>query len=198
MNNYTRINYQDMLEDFTARLRNDERFKNMSSASIYYLFMELLTGTFDMTNFYMQRTAEEGFIDTAKLDSSVIKHGKNLGYNPIRNTPAEAEIQITIKGPLPYGLTPGATIYFSQDETDLSFDNNKFILNTDYSYKVTKDDIEAGQSATWSKTLTYSVPVDSMKYLELQDVKMYNDASLVLTDLFDESGITYKKAYVGK
>ena len=57
MNNYTRINYQDMLEDFTARLRNDERFKNMSSASIYYLFMEMLTGTFDMTNFYMQRTA---------------------------------------------------------------------------------------------------------------------------------------------
>ena len=184
MNNYTRINYQDMLEDFTARLRNDERFKNMSSASIYYLFMEMLTGTFDMTNFYMQRTAEEGFIDTAKLDSSVIKHGKNLGYNPIRNTPAEAEIQITIKGPLPYGLTPGATIYFSQDETDLSFDNNKFILNTDYSYKVTKDDIEAGQSATWSKTLTYSVPVDSMKYLELQDVKMYNDASLVPIKIF--------------
>ena len=72
MNNYTRINYQDMLEDFTARLRNDERFKNMSSASIYYLFMEMLTGTFDMTNFYMQRTAEEGFIDTAKLETPLI------------------------------------------------------------------------------------------------------------------------------
>lgn len=184
MNNYTRITYQDMLEDFTARLRNDERFKNMSSASIYYLFMEMLTGTFDMTNFYMQRTAEEGFIDTAKLDSSVIKHGKNLGYNPIRPTPAEAEIQVIIKGPLPAGLVKGATIYFSQEETDLSFDNRKFMLNTDYSYVLTQEDIDAGQSASWSKTLTYSVPVENMKYLEIQDVKMYNNSALVPIKIF--------------
>ena len=34
-------------------------------------------------------------------------------------------------------------------------------------------------------------------YCEDNTIK-YNDASLVLTDLFDESGITYKKAYVGK
>ena len=88
--NYTRITYQQMLEDFTTRMKNDPRFRNMSSASIYNLFIEMLTATMDMTNYYMERTAEEAFIDTAKLDSSVIKHGKNLGYNPIRNTPAEA------------------------------------------------------------------------------------------------------------
>ena len=34
-------------------------------------------------------------------------------------------------------------------------------------------------------------------YCEDNTIK-YNDASLVLTDFFDESGITYKKAYVGK
>lgn len=184
MNNYVRITYQDMIEDFSTRLRNDERFKNMSSASIYYLFMEMLTGTFDMTNFYMQRTAEEAFIDTAKLDSSVIKHGKNLGYNPIRPTPAEAEIQVVIKGPLPTSLVAGATVYFSQEETELSFDNRNYILNTDYSYVFTQEDINNGQSATWSKTLTFSVPVENMKYLELQDVKMYNNSSLVPIKIF--------------
>ena len=182
--NYTKVTYQDLLEDFTARLQNDDRFKNLSSASIYYLFMEMLASTFDMTNFYMQRTAEEGFIDTARLDSSVIKHGKNLGYNPIRNTPAEAEIQIVIKGPLPQSIKPGAVIYFSQEETDLVFDNNKFILNTDYSYTLTQEDITNGQSATWSKTLTFSTPVDTMKYYIIQDVKVYNNASLEPIKIF--------------
>ena len=127
--NYTRVTYQQMLEDFTTRMKNDPRFRNMSSASIYNLFIEMLTATMDMTNYYMERTAEEAFIDTAKLDSSVIKHGKNLGYNPIRNTPAEAEIAVVIRGPLPASIPDtGATIYFPQEEMELTYNGKKYIL----------------------------------------------------------------------
>lgn len=187
--NYTRITYQDLLEDFTTRLRNQPRFKNLSSASIYYLFMEMLSSSMDMTNFYMSRTAEEAFIDTAKLDSSIIKHAKNLGYNPVRKTPAEAELQITIKGPLPSSLlnipeTEKVVIYFSQEETDIVFDGDKYKLNTDYSYSLTHEDIVNGQSSSWSKTLVYSVPADSMKYYELQGVKYYENSSLVPIKIF--------------
>ena len=184
--NYTRITYQQLLEDFTARLKNDPRFKNMSSASIYNLFMEMLVATADMTNYYMERTAEEAFIDTAKLDSSVIKHGKNLGYNPIRNTPAEAEIAVVIRGPLPQSLmaTNMATIYFPQEEMELTYNGKKYILNTDYSYTLTRDDIEKGQSSTWSKTLYFSKPADSVNYIELSGEKLYNDATLIPIKVF--------------
>ena len=184
--NYTRITYQQMLEDFTARLKNDPRFKNMSSASIYNLFMEMLVATADMTNYYMERTAEEAFIDTAKLDSSVIKHGKNLGYNPIRNTPAEAEIAVVIRGPLPQSLmaTQTATIYFPQEEMELTYNGKKYILNTDYSYTLTRKDIEDGQSSTWSKTLYFSKPADSVNYIELSGEKLYNDATLIPIKVF--------------
>ena len=184
--NYTRITYQQMLEDFTARLKNDPRFKNMSSASIYNLFIEMLTATMDMTNYYMERTSEEAFIDTAKLDSSVIKHGKNLGYNPIRNTPAEAEIAVVIRGPLPQALmaTTMATIYFPQEDMELTYNGKKYILNTDYSYTLTRKDIEDGQSSTWTKTLYFSKPADSVNYVELSGEKLYNDASLVPIKVF--------------
>ena len=184
--NYTRITYQQMLEDFTARLKNDPRFKNMSSASIYNLFMEMLVATADMTNYYMERTAEEAFIDTAKLDSSVIKHGKNLGYNPIRNTPAEAEIAVVLRGPLPQSLmaTNMATIYFPQEEMELTYNGKKYILNTDYSYTLNKQDIIDGQSSTWSKTLYFSKPADSVQYIELSGEKLYNDASLIPIKVF--------------
>ena len=184
--NYSRITYQQMLEDFTARLKNDPRFKNMSSASIYNLFIEMLVATADMTNYYMERTAEEAFIDTAKLDSSVIKHGKNLGYNPIRNTPAEAEIAVVLRGPLPQSLmaTQTATIYFPQEEMELTYNGKKYILNTDYSYTLTRKDIEDGQSSTWSKTLYFSKPADSVHYIELSGEKYFNDATLTPIKVF--------------
>ena len=183
---YVRITYQQMLEDFTARLKNDPRFKNMSSASIYNLFIETLVATADMTNYYIERTAEEAFIDTAKLDSSVIKHGKNLGYNPIRNTPAEAEVAVVLRGPLPQSLmaTQTATIYFPQEEMELTYNGKKYILNTDYSYTLNRDDIEKGQSSTWSKTLYFSKPADSVHYIELSGEKYFNDATLTPIKVF--------------
>jgi hypothetical protein len=148
--------------------------------------MEMLAATVDMTTYYMERTAEEACIDTAKLDSSVIKLAKNLGYNPIRNTPAEAEVKIVLRGPLPKSLmnTNMATIYFPQEDMNLSYNGRRFILNTDYSYTLTRKDIEDGQSSTWRKTLYFSKPVDSVNYLELSGEKFFNDASLLPIKVF--------------
>ena len=173
---YTRFTYQQLIEDFQTRLRADERFRNLSAASIYQMFMEMLTGTMDETNFFMQRVAEEGFIDTARLDSSIIKHAKNLGYSPIRPTPAECEVAIKIKGPLPKGLQAGATVFFTQEDAELTFNNNKYMLSSDYSYTFDEEDIREGQSSTWSKTLVFAKNSTAMKYWVLGGIKMYNSA----------------------
>ena len=53
---YTRFTYQQMIDDFTNRLKSDERFKKLSAASIYQMFMEMLTGTI----MSMRRTASPG------------------------------------------------------------------------------------------------------------------------------------------
>lgn len=176
---YTRFTYQQLIEDFNNRLRNDPRFKNMSAASIYQMFMELLTGTMDQTNFMLQRTAEEAFIDTARLDSSIIKYAKNLGYSPKRPTPAEAEVVIKIKGPLPPNVQAGSTVYFSQEDTDLVFNDNRFMLAADYSYTFDAEDIRDGQSSTWSKTLSLARDSNTMRYYTLGGIKLYSSADAV-------------------
>lgn len=183
-NNYTRITYQEILEDLQNRLDNDERFKNVSNASIFRLLVEMVASTADMTNYYMQRTAEEGFIDTCKLLSSAIKHGHNLGYNPIRNTPATAEIKFRIRGPLPTALKAGATVYFSQDETDVSFNGRKYKLWTDYSYTFTESDIINGKSATWVKDLIWSRGIDNKNYGVIDGVKVFNEADVLPIKIF--------------
>lgn len=175
---YTRFTYQQLITDFQRRLIQDERFKNLSAASIYQMFMEMLTGTMDMTNFYMARTAEEAFIDTAKLDSSIIKLARNMGYSPLRPTPAEAEIAIEIKGPLPPELRAGSTVYFSQDEVNLTFNNFNYMLTSDYSYTFDADDIENGKSSTWTKRLVFSKDQQTFRYYKLGDVKFYSSADV--------------------
>ena len=172
--NYLNITYEQLLQDFRARLNSDPRFKNIGSATIYGMFQEMLCACMDMTNFYMQRTAEEAFISTARLDSSVIKHAKSLGYNPRRAIPARCELIIRLKGPLPSTLKEGTEIIFSQDLMDLSFNGNKYILDSGYSYILTRDDVISGQSNDWYKDLYFSVPKENATYIPLAGMSYYD------------------------
>lgn len=172
--NYTNITYEQILKSFKDRLASDPRFKNIGSSAIYGMFMEMISAVTEMTNFYIQRTAEESFIETARLDSSVIKHGKNLGYNPRRAVPARCELAIRLKGPLPSVLRGGDEIIFGQKTTKLSFNGYNYILDSGYSYVLTEEDIESGKASDWSKTLTFSVPAENAEYLPRLGYNVYS------------------------
>ena len=174
MLNYLNVTYNQLVQQFQARLKSDPRFKNITSATIFGMFTEMLAAVTDMTNFYIQRTAEEGFISTAKLDSSIIKHCKNLGYNPRRPVPARCELIIRIKGPLPSTLTAGTEVFFNRDTTKLMFNGNPFILDNGYSYVFTEEDIINGSSSDWYRDLTFAVPQESFEHLPLIGINLYN------------------------
>lgn len=174
MLNYLNVTYNQLVQQFQARLKSDPRFKNITSATIFGMFTEMLAAVTDMTNFYIQRTAEEGFISTAKLDSSIIKHCKNLGYNPRRPVPARCELVIRIKGPLPATLTAGTEVFFNRDTTKLMFNGNPFILDNGYSYVFTEEDIINGASSDWYRDLTFAVPQESSEYIPLIGINLYN------------------------
>lgn len=174
MLNYLNVTYNQLLQDFKARLASDERFKNIGSSTIYGMFMEMIAAVTDMTNFYIQRTAEEGFISTARLDSSIIKHCKNLGYNPRRPVPARCELVIRIKGPLPKEIKAGTEVFFNRDTTKLTFNGNPYILDTGYSYVFTAEDIANGESSDWYKDLSFAVPQEAAEYSPLAGMNYYN------------------------
>ena len=177
--NYLNVTYEQLLADFRARLNSDPRFKNIGSATIYGMFQEMLCACMDMTNFYLQRTAEEAFISTARLDSSVIKHGKGLGYNPRRAIPARCELIIRLKGPLPEAVKEGTEVFFGQETTDLTFNGYKYILDSGYSYVFTRNDIAEGQSNDWVKELRFSVPDENSTYLPLQGMSVYDTSTTI-------------------
>lgn len=160
---YTKVTHEQLLDQFRNRIVSDPKFKDLSAASIYQLYMEMMSGTFDMLHFYLGRTAEEMFLDSARLDSSVIKLCKNLGYNPKRAIPATAEIAVKIQGPLPTNAAAGDMIWFNNETLKLAFNKHEFKLDRCYSYTLTEDDIANGQSSDWSKTIRYAISSDSMQ-----------------------------------
>ena len=161
---YSKVTHEQLLEQFRNRIISDPRFKDMSAAAIYQMYMEMMAGTFDMLHFYLGRTAEEMFLDSAKLDSSVIKLAKNLGYNPKRAIPATANIAIQLKGPLPRTAAEGDEIWFNNEQLQLKFNNKPYRLDHCYSYTLTADDIANGvDNPNWVKTIQYSTPNDADK-----------------------------------
>ena len=154
---YTKLSHESILDEWNNRILADEKYKNLSQASIYAYFQEMFSGVMDMTNYYIQRTAEENYLDTAKLDSSIIKLGKNLGYQPKRAVPAVGNISIELRGPLPSTVQAGDTIWFNNEDLKFTFNGHDFMLDACYSYTLTEADVRDGQSPSWRKKILYAV-----------------------------------------
>jgi len=159
--NYQQVTHEQLLEQFKNRIISDPKYKDLSASSIFQIYIEMMSGTFDMLHFYLGRTAEEMFFDSARLDSSVIKLSKNLGYNPRRAIPATANIAIKLVGPLPKNAAIGDVIWFNNEQLSLKFNNKPFRLDHCYSYTLTADDIANGiDNSNWTKTIQYSILSD--------------------------------------
>ena len=168
---YTKVSHTSLLEDWNNRVLSDPRYKNLSHASIYSYLQEFMAGIMDMTNYYIQRTAEENYLDTAKLDSSIIKLCHNLGYQPKRPVPARANISINLNGPLPSNLKEGDTIWLNNKSLSFQFNGLNYLLDACYSYRLTAGDIQNGRSPSWTKKIMYAVngyEVQKDSYIELR------------------------------
>lgn len=164
---YLKITNSEIMEYFLNRIRNDERFENLTTSSIFGMYMEMMSGVSDLLRHYISRQAEESYFESSRLDSSAIKLSKNLFYNPQRPRPADSEISITIKGPLPQqflrnyckandALKYKPTIYFNQYKTNLKYNGNNYLLKHTYSYTLSEEDIRECGNNNWSKTIKLS------------------------------------------
>jgi hypothetical protein len=141
---YASMTFSEIVSQIRDRLKNDPRFVNFNESAIAQTLMEVFAGVGDMANFYIERRAEENFLDTARLKSSVISLTKSIGYVPIRPIPANANLKIILKGPLPAGLVTGMTIPFNRAEVNLRFNGYNFLLSKTYAYTITSADVNNG------------------------------------------------------
>lgn len=151
--NYTGLTYNDIKSDIMARLAEDSRFANFRESALYSVITEIFAATTDFTNYYIERRAEESFLDSAKLRSSVVLLSKMLGYVITRPIPASVNIKIVIKS-LPQGVSVGSAIVLKSGTT-FTFEGNIYTLTQGLTYKITQTDINNFQNSTYVKELHF-------------------------------------------
>lgn len=160
--NYTNLSYSEIKSDIISRMSQDSRFSNFTESQLYSVLMEIFAATTDFTNYYVERRAEESFLDTAKLRSSIINLSKMLGYVIRRPIPASTSIKITLKT-LPLGATAGQTINFDKF-SPFTFNGLNFVLKDSLSYTLTQADINNFANPKYYKVFEYYSSEDKNAY----------------------------------
>lgn len=158
---YVNMTYDQMIEKIKNQLASDPKFANIRESGIFTTLVEIFLNAVDISNFYIQNQANECFLDTAKLYSSVILLSRMLGYVPARPEPASSALTIEIVGPLSNDLVPGDVLYFNR-KTSFTYNNTPFILKNTYKYTFTESDIINGVgNPDFSKVINYALISDS-------------------------------------
>ena len=157
--NYTGLSYEDIKKQIDTSLKSDSRFDNFVDSALYKSMMNLFAGSTDLTNYYVERTAEEMYLETAQHLSSVIANANNLGYIVRRPLGAQANITFKISGPL-VSAAAGQEIIVT-GYSDLNFNGTQFKLLNSYKYVLTTDDANILQTANGSISFNEAEIVDN-------------------------------------
>ena len=130
---YTGLTYESIKSQFEAVIAADPRFENFTDSALYKIISDLFIGATDMTNYYIERQAEESYLDTAQHLSSVILNASQIGYVVRRPLGAKSSLAITVKGPIPTAL-PGGNLAISKF-TSFNYNGNPYILTFAYTHK---------------------------------------------------------------
>jgi hypothetical protein len=163
---YTGISYEDIKSQIDAALKGDPRFENFVDSALYKIVLNIFAGTTDLSNYYIERTAEEMYLDTAQHLSSIILGANQIGYVVRRPTPAYASLNVILRGPL--NITGGDKLSI-RFKDPLVFNGKKYILKYAYEYTFTASEASNAVSDTWVKNFTQATISDSG---EVSDIEM--------------------------
>ncbi len=136
---YTGLTYAEILKQITDRLRGMPEFDNFRESAIAQTVNEIFAGVVDMTNYYVERQAEESFWETSQRESSAYLNSRNLAYDITRPIPASTTISITIKGNMVNKIMAGRKLQLPVF-TKFTYQNNDYFLKKGFTYTFTETD----------------------------------------------------------
>ena len=142
---FTKLTFNDIDATIIDKLSSDPRFSNFTDSQISRLVLDIFSSAFDFTNFYIERSAEETYLNTARKDSSIIELSSMLNYVPRRMTSAIGAMNIVLQGDDTgttwTGVTADSVIRFNAQNIEYSYGSKKFFSGNTYSYTLTSTDL---------------------------------------------------------
>ncbi len=96
---YSGYDFNTALSQLETKLEALGGWKDRVKSATGQIFLRLLAFVCDMDGFKIDRRAEEGYRDFARLRSSVVAIASNLGYTPRRKVGSVCTVRFTLKAP---------------------------------------------------------------------------------------------------
>lgn len=123
---YVNFDFNDLVTDLENRLKATDAWRDTYNSSTGQMLIQLLAYVGNLVLFYVERRAEESYIDTAQNFSSVINLVKLINYLPKRKTSATGALTLTLDAVLAKIVyipkytecqTAGGTKYLTNEDT---------------------------------------------------------------------------------
>lgn len=98
--NYVNYDFDDLMQQLIDRVKLRDAWKDVYRSGTGQMLIELYAYVANLVLYYVERRAEESYIDTAKLKSSVINLVRLLNYTPKRKTSSTGTLTFSIASPL--------------------------------------------------------------------------------------------------
>ena len=139
--NYTNLTFQNIREKMDAIIRSDPRFSKLVESAVYKVLLDNWASMTDLTNYYIERTAEESFLESARHLSSVIMGAKQIGYVPRRPIGSNANLRLTLSNPSnAHTFVAGEKLRINAGKDTVTFQGDNFVFFSNYTYTITEND----------------------------------------------------------
>ncbi len=197
-----RINITDL--DFSSIKTNLKEFlKSQSTFSDYNfegsslnVLMDILAYNTYYNAYYLNMVANEAFLDSAILRSSVVSHAKSIGYTPISNRAAMATIDITFNNSSVTNLTLSRGTSFRSNLIENKSFN--FVLLENISVDVVDNiftffDVDIYQGNLVNYVYTYNSDTNPQCIFEIPDKNV--DTTTLMVSVQESYSNVYTEVY---
>ena len=196
--NVTEFDFDDVKDNLKIFLKGQTEFKDYDfEGSGMSALLDVLAYNTHYLGFNANMLANEMFLDSASLRSSIVSHAKTLGYIPTSSRAATATVDVTLNTPTLATATMDAGTVFttSNDGTDYQFVTAEDVTATNIGSGITFNDVKIYEGTYITTRYTVDTSDADQRFLLRDDrsdtstltVKVQNSSSDTTTATYTEA-----------
>lgn len=182
--NYVNFDFATIVTQLQNRVKDNAVWQDIYRSGTGEMFLEVMAYILNMGLYYTERRAQESYLPTARLRSSLVNLVSLIGYSPKRKTSSEGNLQFTIPSPLT------KIVYISKYTECQSADGYKFLTNA--SAAIEKGSTSVTVEAVQGSLVTMEITSDGSENQE------YNLNETTVEDSADTSNPTLRVVIDGE
>ena len=196
--NVTEFDFDDVKDNLKIFLKGQTEFKDYDfEGSGMSALLDVLSYNTHYLGFNANMLANEMFLDSASLRSSVVSHAKTLGYIPTSSTAATAIVDVTLNTTtLPTATMSAGTVFTtSNDGTDYQFVTANDVTASNIGSGITFNDIKVYEGTFVTTRYTVDTSDADQRFLLRDNRADTNTLTVkIQTSSSDTTTATYTQA----